>query len=249
MAKHRGEMHEEHTDESWLIPYADLLTLLLALFISLYASSNVDQEKYNAMAVAYHNVIIDNPVGMGPTRTTVDKSGPEDTDGEDALISEDDALAELKKELDKMLSEQNLNPQVSTTIDDRGLVITMSDAVLFDPGSAEIKGQYREVMVRIGATINKLNNFIRVEGHTDTVSVGHGIYPSNWELSGARASSVVQLFTGEAGISPTKLMTAGLGEFRPIADNDTVEGRSKNRRVDVILLSSRYNSLEEQRAE
>ena len=246
MAKHRGELHEDHTDESWLIPYADLLTLLLALFICLYASSNIDQEKYNALSEIFSDLILE---GKGITMIPSFDKKPETRppSDEDAIgDSEEESLLALQAQLEQYLEEQGLATQVSTAIDDRGLVISMSDAVLFDPGSAVIKPEHRDVLVRIGMIIDRLNNFIRIEGHTDTVPMHSEVYPSNWELSCGRAASVVRLFVDESRIEPEMLMPVGYGEFRPIADNTTIDGRSKNRRVDIIVMSSRYNTLEEQ---
>lgn len=244
MAKHRGEAHEEHMDESWLIPYADLLTLLLALFIVLYASSNIDQEKYNAMAAAFYNQIVE---GGGLTyipflAKPADETSPPD---EGQAVTEQESMEALQQMLEQYLAENGLESQVSTSIDERGLVISMNDAVLFDPGSGVIKPEYRDVLIKIGETINMLNNYIRIEGHTDSVPMSSDIYPTNWELSLGRAASVVRLFIDESHIDPYKLMAVGYGEFRPIADNSTPEGRSKNRRVDIIILNSRYNALED----
>jgi chemotaxis protein MotB len=244
--KHRGELHEEHTDETWLIPYADLLTLLLALFVILYASSNVDMQKLQEMQDAWVNEM-NNGGGLSSfmvVRTTpADETAPDESD---EPMSEDQSLEELEAILKQMLADQGLQDQVNTSIDDRGLVISMNDAVLFDPGYAVIKDQYRDILVRIGETIDRLPNYIRVEGHTDDVPQSSEQFPSNWELSTGRATSVVRLFADYAEIAPEKLMAVGYGEWRPISDNLTPEGRSKNRRVDVIILSSRYNILENQ---
>ena len=250
MAKHRGEAHEEHMDESWLIPYADLLTLLLALFIVLYASSNVDQEKFNAMAEKWQEVI-ERSVGAGMTYIPMlvpdagETAPPEEGEG----ATEQESMLAMQAMIEQYLAEQGIESQVTTSIDDRGLVISMNDAILFDPGSGVIKPEYRDVLIKIGETINRLNNYIRVEGHTDNIPESSMMYPTNWELSGARAASVVRLFIDESHIDPYKLMAAQYGEFRPIADNSTPEGRSKNRRVDIIILNSMYNALENQRTQ
>ena len=240
--KHRGPEHEEHMDETWLIPYADLLTLLLALFIVLYASSNIDQQKFNAMKTAFYNEM-ENGGGLGSfmiNNTPSDQTTPD----QQPQLTEDQSLAELEATLQQMLRQEGLENQVSTTIDDRGLVISMNDAVLFDPGYAVIKDQYRDVLVKIGVLVNRLPNYIRIEGHTDNTPQNSDLYPSNWELSTARATSVLRLFEDSSNIAPQKLMAVGYGEWRPIADNATAAGRSKNRRVDIIVLSSKYNVLE-----
>jgi len=242
--KHRGGAHEEHMDESWLIPYADLLTLLLALFIVLYASSNVDTEKYNAMAQAFYETIM-NPGGI--SEIPPDWVPPYDFPPEEAAQQEKLNLEKLQREVNEYLKEAGLENQVSTSIDDRGLIISVNDAVLFDPGNAVIKPQYREVVVQVGEIISTMNNFIRIEGHTDNVPQSSPMYPSNWDLAVGRATSIVKLFVAETHIEPEKLMAVGYGEFRPIAENNSPEGRGRNRRVDIIILSSYFNALENQR--
>jgi len=232
-------------DETWLIPYADLLTLLLALFIVLYASSNLDAKKFEEMGNAMWEAFM-NPLGTLPPRSETNPIvtfPPE----ENPLEQEQLDLKMLQSEINRYLDEKHLENQVSTTIDDRGLIISVNDAVLFDPGMAAVKQEYRDVMIQIGEIVSRLDNFIRVEGHTDTVPIGSAAFPSNWELAGGRAASIVRLFISESHIKPEKLMAVGYGEFRPVADNETAEGRGRNRRVDIIILSSYFNVLENQR--
>ena len=242
--KKKAEIHEEHVDESWLIPYADLLTLLLALFVSLYATASADQAKFDAVAEAFSQMIQDGgSMGWGPPGP-----GPgvidEDPDGGDAQ-SEQHNLETVQSLVQAYLRENNLEGMVSTGIDDRGLVISVSDAVLFDPGSAEIKSEYRYVLVRIGEILNRISNYIRVEGHTDNIPQVSATFPSNWELSAGRAANVVRLLTYDANVSPRRLMAVAYGEYRPVADNNTLEGRGQNRRVDIIVMSGVYASLED----
>ncbi|MCL1809295.1 MAG: OmpA family protein [Clostridiales bacterium] len=248
--KHRGGPHEDHADESWLIPYCDLLTLLLALFVTLYAASNVDAEKYAQIEESFQNQIVN---GAAMTFVPGISEGhpmpvASPDEGEAAAEMERASLEAIKDQLQQYLITNGLEAVVTTSIDDRGLIVSMNDAVLFDPGVAEIKPEYRDVLVKIGETINQLNNYIRVEGHTDNTPSNTQMYPTNWELSGGRAASVVRLFVDQAGIDPEKLSSAGYGEFRPIADNSTVAGKSRNRRVDIIIMDSRFNALEQQGA-
>jgi chemotaxis protein MotB len=251
MARKREHVHEDHVDESWLIPYADLLTLLLALFIVLYAASNVDKVKYNEIAAAFNEVM--GPSGIvgfihgieeGGFTLPFPDAGLEEGGGEGG--NEDRDIEDLQLVLMDLLEEAGLEGQVVTSIDERGLIVSMSDAVLFDSGSAEIKPEYREVLIGVGEAMNRLHNFIRVEGHTDNVPMNSAMFPTNWELSVGRAARVVRLFIEEANVPSYKLSAVGYGAYRPVADNDTVEGRAENRRVDIIILSSRYNVLEQQ---
>lgn len=263
MAKHKKSHHEEHMDESWLIPYADLLTLLLALFIVMYAASNVDEEKMNAMAIAFGQMMANEfPSGL-PNGDTTGVGFPLETVQEidiDALVQSiaeqneggeaptslgADDMVELQKTLENYFESAGISSRVTTYIDDRGLVVSLSDVILFKPGSAEINAETVETLKQIGNSVKNFDNYIRVEGHTDTVPINTTKYPSNWELSGARASSVIKIFISQCDIKPERLVSVGYGEFKPVADNDTDEGRGKNRRVDIIVLDVKFNMLED----
>ena len=254
MSKKRGEIHEEHADESWLIPYCDLLTLLLALFVVLFAMSNVDKAKMDALATAFREVITS---GGGMTyipslsnpQTVIPSPPSDEFENMSAEEIEQAQLEQLQQELEIYLEQTGLSSEVHTSIDQRGLVISLNNALFFDPASANINPEYTAILANIGRTVNMLNNYIRIEGHTDTTPINTDKFPSNWELGGARASSLVRLFIDESGIDPNKLMGVTYGEFKPVASNGTPEGRQQNRRVDVIVLSSRYDGLEADRRE
>jgi len=181
-------------------------------------------------------------MGWGPPPPSggLDPNDP----GAEAINQEQLDLRNIEAQVKEYLRQNDMEQMVNTTIDSRGLVISVNDAALFEPGSASIKPEYRGAVVTIGRILNELNNYIRVEGHTDNVPMSSAMFPSNWELSGSRATSVVRLFTDESHISPSKLSAIGYGEYRPIADNSTPEGRGMNRRVDIIVLSSYYDALE-----
>ncbi|MCL2773425.1 MAG: OmpA family protein [Oscillospiraceae bacterium] len=155
-------------------------------------------------------------------------------------------LKKIEEQLADYFIKENLNDAIMLHIDSRGLVISLNAAVLFDSGSAVVKPEMADTLIGVGSIIDKLDNYIRVEGHTDNVPVGVSQYKTNWELSTARATNVVELFINQVGINPLKLVAAGYSEYRPIASNDTSEGRSQNRRVDIIILNSKYNDLENQ---
>ncbi len=261
MAKRRSHGdHEEHMDESWLIPYADLLTLLLALFIVLFAASNVDAQKFSAIAQAFYSefggvgVMPDNsgllpdyapggesePVMPAPTPDEDENSDP----GETAEQVEIKNLQRLQSNLENYFSQEGIIANISMHIDERGLVISLHDSVLFDSGSADIRPEHIPMLMKTGEIINKLDNYIRVEGHTDNVPIHSARFDTNWELSSVRATTVVKLFVASSGIPPEKLVAVGYGEYKTVADNGTADGRTQNRRVDIIILNSKYNSLE-----
>lgn len=261
--------HEEEGGEAWLLPYSDLMTLLLAVFIVLFAVSKVDESKAKDMAAAFkesmvgsegvlsntgHSVIehpdtsIDSIPEVNVTDSNNSTSGSQgESDGSLGKAEMED-LKNLEEQIDQQLKDEGLTDVVSTGIDSRGLVISLNNAILFDSGSADIKPENEDVLINIAKTINELdkNKHIRIEGHTDNRPIHTAIYPSNWELSSARASRVVRLFIDKCNVSPDKVVAVGYGEYKPVANNATEKGREKNRRIDIIVLGEKYNNLEEQ---
>jgi len=144
-------------------------------------------------------------------------------------------MEKLKEVVSNKLSDQK---NIELTNNERGLTISMPDTVLFDPGSAEIKKIAIPTLTKIAQSLKSTDNQIRVEGHTDNQPINTAEFPSNWELSTARATSVVKFFINNIKFSPTKLSAAGYGEFKPKTTNTTPEGRQSNRRVDIVIMSS-----------
>ncbi|MBE5975698.1 MAG: chemotaxis protein MotB [Paenibacillaceae bacterium] len=270
MSKKREQVHqEEEAGEAWLLPYSDLMTLLLAVFIVLFAVSKIDAQKAQQISQEFSSSMMNkdyNSKGSGSgsgsgsgqaapleSSTPSDASpegGPLNIETESELESflgeyELKKLETLKGEIDTRLHDEGMDQSVSTMIDMRGLVIRMNNAILFDSGSANIKKQSEDTLIEVASLLNTVDNFIRIEGHTDNVPISRSSYPSNWELSTARAVNVVKLFIGKCNYPPNKLIAVGYGEFKPVADNSTPEGRTMNRRIDIIILSSKYNNLEE----
>lgn len=266
MSKKREQIHqEEEAGEAWLLPYSDLMTLLLAVFIVLFAVSKIDAQKAQQISQEFSATMMNKDYnnqgsgsgsggsGVPESSTPSDASsvgGPLNIETKSELESflgeyELKKLETLKNEIDTRLHEDGMDQSVSTMIDMRGLVIRMNNAILFDSGSANIKKQSEDTLIEVAGLLNTVDNFIRIEGHTDNVPISRSTYPSNWELSTARAVNVVKLFINKCNYPPNKLIAVGYGEFKPVADNSTAEGRSMNRRIDIIILSSKYNNLEE----
>ncbi|QHQ62106.1 OmpA family protein [Anaerocolumna sedimenticola] len=273
--KHKQKKHgEEENGEAWLLPYSDLMTLLLAVFIVLFAVSKVDETKAEKIAEAFREGMMSGSEGIlsgvgdsfvphhseGAEEETPQKQGTENSETDttqQANVSQDELeeflgttelgnLEELKSKLEVMFKNEDLTTDITTSIDKRGLIISLNNAILFESGSAEIKPQNEFTLIKIAKIINTLNNYIRIEGHTDNLPIHSAVYPSNWELSTARAASVVRLFINECNVSPEKVVAVGYGEYKPITDNSTKEKRAKNRRIDIIVLSEKYNNLERQ---
>jgi len=239
--KKKHQQHEEEGGEAWLLPYSDLMTLLLAVFIVLFAVSQVDQAKAKDMSEAFTEEMMTQSYII----SQLNEQEKSQNESPPASESELQKLEELKAELDAKLQSANLAAAVTTNIDKRGLVVSFNNAIIFDPGSAEIKKDNEGILLEIAKMVSVMDNFIRIEGHTDNIPMNSDLFPSNWELSSARAVNVVRLFVNHANASPEKLIAVGYGEYRPIADNATEEGRAKNRRIDIIVLSEKYNDLEQ----
>lgn len=208
--KKRDDEQENH--ERWLISYADFITLMFTFFAALYALSSIDKPKVEKFSGSLRQAfsIIEPPIKLFEERTTM-------------------IIDDIRQTIHE-------TPGISVKGDHRGTVITLTDTVAFNSGSAELKEEIKPLLDKILVIIKRHHaNNIKIEGHTDNVPISGSIYQSNWELSTARAQSVLRYFT-EKGIPPQNLSIAGYGEYRPIADNSTPEGRSKNRRVEIVLL-------------
>jgi chemotaxis protein MotB len=169
----------------------------------------------------------------------------EDVQSEDNKeITEEQKLASIKEQIDALIAQAGLQGSVSTKTEERGLVISFTDTIFFDSGKAIIKDDHKKQLVEISKVLNKIGNYIKVEGHTDNVAIKNDLYKSNWELSSVRATNVVEIFINECKISPDRLSAVGYGEYRPIATNNTEEGKAANRRVDIVLMNSKFNGSE-----
>ncbi len=239
-----GEGHENA--ERWLLTYADLITLLMVFFVVLYSMSSADSSKWKQISAALEQAFnVDVLRGSAATSLSDSQAAPPIAPI-DNLIQNDQVpqvsrvQAAIQSVLDK--AQQNgssQQPQVTVGTDKEGVVIRLSGSYLFDSGRAELKPNSFDLLDAIAQELKLETNDIRVDGHTDsTPLVGSALYPTNWELSTARALAVTRYFVETDGIQATRLEAAGFGEFRPIVPNDTREHRALNRRVEIHLLSS-----------
>jgi chemotaxis protein MotB len=237
--KHKKHRHEEHMDESWLIPYADLLTLLLALFIVLFASSTVDVQKLEQFSVVFSEIfdggsgVMENP---SPAPLPVPQS-PNETDKESSAFIEDQkSLEEIQNRVDEYIAVNELENQLATELTDEGLLLTFRDSILFDSGSANIKSEYNKIADEIANLLEfDPPRSIIVTGHTDNIPMNSSVFATNWELSVMRAVNFLKMVVKNPDLNPLLFSAKGYGEFKPIASNDTAEGRSQNRRVEVLI--------------
>ncbi|MFP3916517.1 flagellar motor protein MotB [Lysinibacillus telephonicus] len=237
--KAKKKKHDEHIDESWLLPYSDLLTLLLALFIVLFASSSIDQAKMEQMSQVFTEIFEGSSGFMD--HTSVIQNPTAITDGvseqQAAYIQDQKELKEIQERIDNFIAVNELESTFATKITDEGLLITIRDSILFDSGKADVKQDY----ISIAEELSKLlqldpPRFIVVTGHTDNVPQNNAEFRSNWELSVMRAVNLMKLIMdSNPQLDPKYFSAKGYGEYNPIASNDTEAGRAQNRRVEVLI--------------
>jgi len=237
--KAKKKKHDEHVDESWLLPYSDLMTLLLALFIVLFASSSIDQEKLNKMSDVF-NEILDGGTGIMDNTSVIERPNTK-TNGisaaEAAYIEDQRDLQEIQERLDNFIAVNELESTFATKMTDEGLLITIRDSILFDSGKADVKQDYAVITDEL-SKILQLDpaRHIVVTGHTDNVPQNTAEFSSNWELSVMRAVNLMKLIIdSNHELDPKYFSAKGYGEFNPIATNDTPQGRAQNRRVEVLI--------------
>ncbi|CAM3503149.1 flagellar motor protein MotB [Paenibacillus lupini] len=255
MKKRKHDDHEEHIDESWLIPYADLLTLLLALFIVLYAASSTDARKFEQMSEAFSAAfnsgagILDNPAiiksGEQPQQkiddakktNTENKENDSESTLQELMKKEQEDLEKLKKQLDQYIKKNGLSSDLETKLNQSQLMITISDNALFASGSDALRSDSIELAAAISKMLEPYTGYeIIVSGHTDNQPIRTQSFKSNWDLSSSRAIRFMDVLLKNNKLKPERFSAIGYGEYRPVASNDTTAGRAKNRRVEVSII-------------
>ena len=242
--RRRGGHESEHPDERWLVSYADMVTLLMALFIVLFAIANVNTSKFNELKASLANAF-SGPVKEGGGSILDGGASDKAVSGQilnelnqtrTAAQAESDSLQKLKERVDRYARSKGLSDKLSARVERRGLVITiLTDQLLFDSGSAQLKPQGQPLMEAVSGLLRREKTHqVVVEGHTDTVPISGSQYPTNWELSTARASTVVRALA-EAGVTSQRLTASGRAYLDPVASNASSDGRSRNRRVQIVL--------------
>src|SRR3954468_16244530 len=238
--RHKGGHDGGHENaERWLLTYADLITLLMVFFVVLYSMSTADADKFKKISAALSQAFSVEVMQGTPDAGLMDGISKPEAPIDD-LITEGEVpqVQRLKTKIDALLDGSSQSPDVTVGTDREGLVIRLSGSYLFDSGRAELKPNSLAVLDTIANEVRALPNDIRVDGHTDSTPIDSPRYPTNWELSTARALAVTRYLTESDAIRAGRVMAAGFGEFRPIASNDTREGRAQNRRVEIHVLSS-----------
>ncbi|OPY60811.1 MAG: Motility protein B [Pelotomaculum sp. PtaU1.Bin065] len=239
MKEKKSESSGKAGMERWLLTYSDLITLLMIFFVVMYALSSINSKKFEAIAVSLARA-------MGGGQSVLNNPGVSLAPGisAEAELTEENELERIKNELQAYIDQNGLNGRVTVSMEERGIVLSFQDVALFPSGSAQLTPYAKDLIVKVGQILIKTTQYIRVEGHTDDVPINTKEFPSNWELSVARATSVVQELIGELSFPQRRLSATGYGEYRPRVPNDTAENRQKNRRVDIVVLKSKYETAE-----
>jgi len=246
-------------DERWIISYADFITLLFATFAALYAISITDEDKakafqqsvQSALNASWSEKVVFRPINSNPIFS---KNTPAQAPTRTFIVAEERCIEtaedreekelrayQISEELEEITEDANLTEDI--TIEQRGedVVISLLSAGLFSSAKADLQSEGSEMIGKLAESLNEYKDIeVRIEGHTDNRPLLPGArYRDNWELSSARATTVVNELVSKHGFDPTKLIVAGLGEHTPVADNDTEEGRALNRRIDIVIQQPR----------
>ena len=221
---------EEGGDE-WLLTYGDLMTQLVCFFVLLMSFSIISSMKFRDVVVSLQDSLNGN--GVLSSWMSVADDLPR------SFSRNNGSLMELKAELDEKIKVNNMSDSVETEVREEGLVITLTQgrgSVFFNTGDAVIKEEAYPILNQLGRILKSLPNKLRIEGHTDIRPIHTAKFPSNWELSAARATNVLRYLSNVVGIAPERLSAVGYGPYKPIASNDTEAGMAKNRRVEIVVL-------------
>ncbi len=261
--KKRAEEHQNH--ERWLVSYADFITLLFAFFVVMYSISSINEGKYrvlsDSMTMAFREPARSlQPIQVGelvrspvPAEAMLDQDksfietikvsggtnqsdAPETAQPESETDELDEAAQELADAIEATMTDLVADGLIQVRRDKRWIEVEIKSSILFASGSAELSAASAPILRQLAEKFQPLDNIIHVEGFTDNVPINSFEFPSNWELSAARAASVVHLFT-RLGVDPKRLAAIGYGEFRPVASNSTADGRARNRRVVLVIMS------------
>jgi chemotaxis protein MotB len=255
MARRRKKEEEHENLERWLVSYADFITLLFAFFVTMYAISRVDEQKLGSAVESLQRAlgslipvnISQKDAGAFPSKLATPSVTMISSETEEAPPAEQGEFAKLAQELKAEIegakggldaSRAGQLGQIKFLIDKRGLVLRVPESFFFDSGQASLRPEVIPIINVLGKSLAKIPNHIRIEGHTDSVPIRTLQFPSNWELSTARATTIVRYLLTHFQFHPHRLSATGYAEFHPVAPNTTPEGRLQNRRVDMVILST-----------
>lgn len=243
MSRRRREAEEHVNHERWLVSYADFITLLFAFFVVMYSISSINEGKYKVISEALIGVFSDSdralkPIPIGDERPkTVTPAAPliKDSDQVDTGISgSSDPLKSIANDISSAFGDLIASDQMTVRGNELWVEIELNSSLLFGSGDAMPSNMAFDIIDKVAAILKPFDNPIHVEGFTDNQPISTSQYPTNWELSSARSSSIVRMLAMQ-GVNPARLASVGYGEFQPVANNATAAGRARNRRVVLVV--------------
>jgi chemotaxis protein MotB len=227
----KNHSDEEENLDRWLLTYSDLITLLLGLFVILYASSKIDVEKFKKFSTA-----LSEKFGM------ISIEAPIDIVMVDSIkLPPIDQLEEIKQNIFDAVSPLSEKDGLKFERNQLGLVISFSDRVLFEKGKADLKQSSFSLLRAVGSELRNIDNDLLLEGHTDNTPINNSQFPSNLHLSMYRAINANYFFLNDCKIPPERISVQGYAEFRPVKPNDTEENKAMNRRVDIVIIDNKFD--------
>ena len=263
MSRRQKKPEKAGNHERWLVSYADFITLLFAVFVALYAMSQTDKRKMDQLVASLRESFGYVKTGASSEKMNVVESmdlrtipairqqvltpgmrntGTASQRGYSHASLKD--FREVKAAIDANLQKYGAQNKVSVDVTNRGLVVTLKEAGFFDSGDATVKKESLQLLAMVAGSLANYSNPVRIEGNTDNIPIRSDKYRSNWELSTARATNIIHYLIENYAFRPEKISAVGYGEFRPVADNGNDSGRTKNRRVDIVLLAQDKESGE-----
>lgn len=234
MSKKKHEEHENH--ERWLVSYADFITLLFAFFVVMYSISSVNEGKFRTVSESIKAAL--NPIVSSPAAPTPFQVGANKQSSivPNVIPSRDMAVRRLRLALKSLHASVRIDTIQVTELGDSTIVLSLPELVLFESGAAALRAEALPFLQALAEVLVELDRQIKVQGHTDNVPIRTAQFPSNWELSAIRAVMVVRALGELYGVSMKNLSAVGYGDSRPVMDNTTPENRTKNRRVEIVVL-------------
>lgn len=255
MIRRKPADDDDDNHERWLVSYADFITLLFAFFVVMYAISSVNQNKYEQLTSSMGSAFM----GKDGQIIQINKGSATDSSQQKSLIKplplshiyaekarkEREAMQKVGVDLSVKLSTLTSDNKVNVWQNSRGVRIDINDTLLFDAGSANLSERATPILREVAAILKTTPYAIQVEGHTDNTPIHSDLFYSNWELSALRASSVVRMLSS-LEVAENRLSATGFGATKSISENETTEGRSKNRRVSIMVLHGTKNPLDDE---
>lgn len=227
--------------ERWIVSYADMLTLLFALFVVLYATSDANPHKLEQVRQSLDRAFSVGVLQGGQGSSAIFEGGGI-TPGIDEIKAQN--FDTISQAIGSFAEANGIVGRIQVREDAHSITISLADNLLFDSGSAQMKPGSQDVLALVASVLRELPNDLRIEGHTDNVPVNSPDYPTNWELSSARGSTVLRFLIEAQGLDPVRLELAAYADTHPIADNATAEGRALNRRADIVILYPTQEELD-----